>query len=66
MYSEEGVCKRSGPDAGLYLTMELYLLAILCVYTVFSIGIILPVNYLSGDIGKHQHLNFIVFIFINV
>ena len=54
MYSEEGVCKRSGPDAGLYLTMELYLLAILCVYAVFSIGIILPVNYLSGDIGKHQ------------
>lgn len=49
---EEGVCKRSGPDAGLYLTMELYLLAILCVYAVFSIGIILPVNYLSGDIEK--------------
>ena len=51
-HSELGVRVRSGPDASLYLTMELYLLAILCVYSFFSITFILPINYLCGDLRK--------------
>lgn len=52
-YREKDVRVRSGPDAGLYLTMELYLLAILAIFTVFSIGFILPINYLQGNLRKY-------------
>lgn len=50
--SERDVRVRSGPDASLYLVMELYLMVILIVFSFFSIVFILPINYLSGDLRE--------------
>ncbi|XP_019850189.1 PREDICTED: CSC1-like protein 2 isoform X2 [Amphimedon queenslandica] len=49
---ERDVRVRSGPDASLYLMLQLYLLIILIIFSFFSIVFILPVNYLSGDLQE--------------
>lgn len=44
------VGQRCGPDATVYLSMELYIMLLLCVFSLLSVCVVLPVNYLSGEI----------------
>lgn len=46
---------RCGPDAVTYLALERYLIVLLCVFTVLSILIVLPVNYLAGHLGEFNY-----------
>lgn len=48
--SNKDIEQRSGPDATLYLTLHVYIIILLCVLCVLSIGIILPINYLAGNL----------------
>ena len=47
VFSEGGVRRRIGALGSAYLTLQLYLLALLAVYTLLSLVVILPVN-ISG------------------
>ena len=47
--------QRCGPDATVYLSMELYIMLLLCVFSLLSVCVVLPVNYLSGEIGEQSH-----------
>lgn len=43
---------KCGPDAYSYLNLLRHLMVLLCIVTVFSIAVILPVNYNVGDQRK--------------
>ena len=49
---EQGVRARVGPDASLYLTMELYLFIILTIFSFLSLVIMVPVNYHASSIRE--------------
>ena len=43
------ICSRCGPDAVLYLTMERYLIVLMAIFSLLSLVVILPINYLQGN-----------------
>lgn len=49
---EQGVRARVGPDASLYLTMELYLFIVLTIFSFLSLVIMVPVNYHASSIRE--------------
>ena len=42
---------RCGPDATLYLSLHIHIIVLLCVLTIISVGMVLPINYLAGNLG---------------
>ncbi|XP_064394060.1 calcium permeable stress-gated cation channel 1-like [Halichondria panicea] len=45
---------RCGPDASVYLRLELYLVLLLTVVSFLSLGVILPINYTAGGLGSSK------------
>ena len=48
---DKEILQRCGPDASLYLSLERYLIALLCVLSLLSLAVILPINYFAGSLG---------------
>ncbi len=45
---------RCGPDASVYLKLEIYLVILLSVVSLLSLGVILPINYTAGGLGSSK------------
>ena len=56
-FSEKGVRSRIGMQGSIFLTFQLYLLALLSVYAFFSLVVILPIN-MSGKLRMFVSNNY--------
>ena len=55
---------KCGPDAYSYLNLLRHLIFLMCIVTIFSISVILPVNYNVGDQRKYIFVIYTVYTYM--